>query len=884
MKEERKSPEELLKEIARLRQRISELEISETRRQLAERELRENERNYRQLVELSPDAVIVHEGGKIVFINGAGINLMGARYAGQIVGKSIMDFVHPDYRGIAAERIRWVMEKGLDIPFIVEKFLRLDGKDVYGEAGGIPCTYGGKQAILSVIRDISERLQMEKDLQESEARYRTMVESLQEGLGIVDDKENFLLVNQAYCNILQYSRDELLRMNLGDVILQEEMPRIMDETLKRKLGMSSRYEVRMRRKDGQIRTLRASVNPWFDETGNYKGAVALVLDITDQKHAEAALKNSEEKYRLVVEHASEAIIIAQQGMIKFVNPKGEGTLLRTAAELTSKPFVEFIHPEDRDMVLTRHRRRTRGEGDDIPREYEFRIIDGNGATRWVEIKIVVVDWDGEPATLNLLTDITERRQMEEALMLSERKYRDLVENANSIIMRMDTEGRVTFFNEYAQRFFGYVEQEILGRSVLGTIMPETESSGRNLKELLRSICSSPDNYQINENENFTSDGRLVFVSWTNKAIYDDGGNFTGVLCVGNDITERKKTEDQLAYLSLHDPLTGLRNRAFFEQQMKLARPPVGIIVCDVDGLKFVNDTLGHDKGDRLLSIAAEVIRKCIREHDALARIGGDEFAVLLRVADSHVIEKVIRRIKAAARERMDADPGIPLSISVGFAVSSDPDRSVGEIFKEADNAMYREKLHQSQSARSLFISSFMNVLQMRRLATEEESLRLLDLAASLAAAVGLPERSVSDVRLLARFHAIGLVGIADEILFRPGKLTVDELKEMQRHSEIGHRIAISVPELAPIADWILKHHEWWDGSGYPMGLKGEGIPVECRVMAVAEAYDAMRSERPHRKAMTREQAVGELRRCSGTQFDPRLVPIFVEILDRTPSL
>ena len=153
-----------------------------------------------------------------------------------------------------------------------------------------------------------------------------------------------------------------------------------------------------------------------------------------------------------------------------------------------------------------------------------------------------------------------------------------------------------------------------------------------------------------------------------------------------------------------------------------------------------------------------------------------------------------------------------------------------------------------------------------------------DLVESLAIAIGLPEHKVTDLRLLAHFHDIGKVGIPDRILFKPGPLTTEEVVEMRRHCEIGHRIALSSPDLVPIADGILKHHEWWNGNGYPLGLKGEEIPLECRILSIADSYDAMTSDRPYRKGMAHEEAVAEMLRCSGTQFDPRLVQHFLDTL------
>lgn len=351
-----------------------------------------------------------------------------------------------------------------------------------------------------------------------------------------------------------------------------------------------------------------------------------------------------------------------------------------------------------------------------------------------------------------------------------------------------------------------------------------------------------------------------------------------------DITERKCIERQLQYLSFHDTLTGLYNRAYFEEEMRRLEDnrhlPVGIMVCDVDGLKMINDTFGHDAGDRLLVAAAGIIKKCFRKSDVVARIGGDEFAVILADCDRQGLERACLKVRHALEEYNAGNPEFTLNLSMGFAVKDSYNTSLYEVFKVADNNMYQEKLHHNQSARSAVVHALMRALAARDFITGGHAERLECLVMGLARIAGVPEHHLADLRLLAQFHDIGKVGIPDRVLFKPGPFDAGERAEMQRHCLLGHRIALSVPDLAPIADWILKHHEWWNGGGYPLGLKGEEIPLECRILAIADAYDAMTRDRPYKKAVSHEEAVEELKRCAGTQFDPRLVAKFIEVIER----
>ncbi|MDR3561142.1 MAG: diguanylate cyclase [Negativicutes bacterium] len=376
------------------------------------------------------------------------------------------------------------------------------------------------------------------------------------------------------------------------------------------------------------------------------------------------------------------------------------------------------------------------------------------------------------------------------------------------------------------------------------------------------------------------DGGEKWVQSTAKPQRRTGGTveWTGMLL---DITGRKRVEADLRRLGAQDELTGLYNRSFFETVLRRDNQKFAgaLIVFDIDGLKRINVAFGYAAGDKLLVAAADIIKLSLRDGDIAARIGGDEFIALLPGASEGEAGKIARAIREGIVSHGLAHLRVPFSVAVGVAVAGKEGSSLLDACKAAEESMGREKLHHAASVRSNTVQALGKALEARDYSTEGHASRLQGMALMLAMAAELPEDKFGDLRLLALFHDIGKVAIPDDILFKPGPLTDEERVKMRNHCEIGHRMASGLPDLAPIAEWILKHHEWWNGDGYPLGLSGGEIPLECRIIAIVDAYDAMINERPYRSAMSHREAIAELRRHSGCQFDALLVDRFVNLVE-----
>lgn len=512
----------------------------------------------------------------------------------------------------------------------------------------------------------------------------------------------------------------------------------------------------------------------------------------------------------------------------------------------------------------------------LPSDARCKLIDKQGYLKdvFVTTRKVPRSTTSEVSFLDIgsLADSTERDRTNDV------KYRSIVESTDDAIYMVDADCRYIFANETVLMGLGLPEDAVVGQSYSDF---HTFEDAREFRNVVDRVFETGDSHRY---EHKDSKEERYFLRTLSPVKDAHTKQIKHVTVISKEITELKKTEEKLKYLSLHDVLTGLYNRAYFEEEMRRIDTGrfdlVGLIICDIDGLKLVNDTLGHDRGDELIRTASKVIKESFRESDVVARVGGDEFAILLPNSPLSKVENICARIKNAIASYNTTNPKLPLSISTGFAVRSGYIKNVSELYREADNNMYREKLYGSQSARNAIIRNLINTVETRGLTTRDERERFQRMVTALASSVGLPEERIKDLHLLAQFHDIGNAGIHERILFKPDRFTTDELLEVQKHTDIGHRIAQAVPELNHIADLILKHHEWWNGNGYPLGLKGEEIPLESRIIALAIAYDAMTNPRPYRGVMSRQEAIEELRKCSGTQFDPLLVEKFIETIKR----
>ena len=847
-----------------------------TDRKQMEEALRESERQLSTLMGNLPGMAyrcLNDRNWTMLFVSEGCYPLTGYRSSNLLQNRTVAyaDLVHPDDVDMVWDAVQEELEMSgrFEIEYRIvtaegeEKHVWEQGTSVY-EGHSLVCLEG-------FITDITERKQAEEALRESEERFKTLLENLPGGIFAHDLDGRILMVNAQASKNTGYSREELLRMTVWDID-PYAATREDQNTLWQRLetGESTTIESIHIMKDGTQYPTEIHLNALTLDEQHI--ILPIAFDISWRKQFEQALRESEQQFRTLFIESPVSITIHDKdnGEIIDANPQAFASYgLSSVEEMNARGI--FMEPPYSYTEALGWIRKAVTEG---PQQFEWLNRNVYGVLFWQQVRLIPITINDVERVVATAIDITELKQTEEAFRKSEERYRKLINTSPDAIALVDVDefGRFLTVNPTMAQRFGLTQGELEGKTYQ-EVMPKPLADKRiiDAKKSLNEeeIVCIEDERQDRYLQNYyvpiaTSDNQRTFQ------------------IISRDITERKQMEEKLKEMSFRDSLTGLYNRNFFEEEMVRLGDgryqPIGIVVCDLDGLKFVNDTLGHQAGDQMLIQSADILRQNFRSSDILARIGGDEFAILLTETNSEVVQQMLQRLRQEIEDYNNSYPEIPFSLSVGHALGEGELTDMQALFREADNRMYREKLQREGSARSAILHALTSSMEARDFDTEDHCDRLQELAASVARSLNLSQDFVNDLYLLTRFHDLGKVGIPDQILLKPGALTEEEWRQMRQHCEIGHRIASSVPDLEPIADFILKHHERWDGHGYPMGLSGEDIPLQCRILAIADAYDAMTSDRPYRKAMTREEAIAELRRCSGTQFDPELVEQFIQIL------
>lgn len=483
------------------------------------------------------------------------------------------------------------------------------------------------------------------------------------------------------------------------------------------------------------------------------------------------------------------------------------------------------------------------------------------------------------------------------------------------IIFANEKGKILFWNKKAKDIFGYSNEEIIGKPIL-TIIPQEfiDKHQKGFDKYIKGRKPVSAGKTL-ETKGLTKQGEKISIELSIhslKALKGKGGSKNLFFVIIRDISKRVKLQQKLFQQSITDPLTGLYNRRYFDKILKSEferseryKRSFSVIVVDIDGFKQVNDLYGHSFGDEILIKAKDVFEKSLRKLDSAYRYGGDEFGMILPETPKEGAMDVAERVRGRFIKKCKLnDRRIRLSLSIGLASFPEDGKDENSLIGAADRRMYHSKGEGGNHITGYTINELIGTkdeailrsltaltvkMEENRLGSlwseASHSQKIRTLAMEIGRRIGLTSERVSVIEQASMFHDIGMLYISKNILLKTGKLARQEKVEIRKHPLIGEEIidlVLASPDkkdLKDISSIVGQHHEWFNGQGYPRGLKGEDIFVEARILHTADTYEAMMSDRPYRKALKKNKTIEELKKNSGTQFDPRVVKLLLEIVE-----
>jgi diguanylate cyclase (GGDEF)-like protein/PAS domain S-box-containing protein len=898
--------------------------------------------------------------GNLLFVNDA-FAAMHGHDPDELVGEHLSIFHTPEQIPAVEAANRQIQERG---EFIGEIWhVRHDGTvfPTLMHNSRLRNEAGTPIGMIATVRDITERKRVEEALRGAKEFSEGLIASMQEGFSVLDSRGVHVDVNPALCQMTGFSREELIGVGPPHPYwppeAYEEIERAFQKTLRGRFGS---FELTFMRKNGERFPVIVSPSWIRDSQGNVVSYFATFKDITERKRVEQALRESEERLKILFEFAPDAYYLNDlQGNFVDGNRAAEAMTGYKREELIGRNMAEvnLIPPEQTAKAAANVVGNARGlpSGPD-----EFTLIRKDGSQVPVEIRTFPVKIEDQTLVLSIARDITARKRAEQALRESESKYRTLVENLQQKVFFKDRNSVYVSCNEKYARDLNISPDEIAGKT-------DCDFYPKELADKYRAddkrIMESGETEDIEEE--YLQDGRKAYVHTVKTPVRDENGSVVGVLGVFWDVTERRKAEQERARLhaelevrTITDSLTGLYNHAYFYQRLaeeidrsKRYRRGFAVVMMDVDDFKRYNDSRGHQAGDEMLRLVGDCIRTGLRSSDIAFRYGGDEFAAILPHANTAKARAAVERINGRitkSLKQMDGGSAVRLSLSAGVACFPDDGTAGDDLVRIADAALYKAKwvarardiMGQREDIQSL-ISALVSrrsgveapaggAIVLRPEALHEQQARIVssvassiavalkdagvsqaledpdlqvlatvgaaaeikdryirghqertsEVAAALAGEMGLSPERVRDIRIAGLLHDIGKVSVSESVLNKPGRLTKREFASIKDHPIVGTSLVSQVKGFERLAPIVRHHHERFDGKGYPDGFAGEQIPLEAHILSVADVFDAMTHERSYRKALSREQAIAELERGAGTQFDPAVVKAFLALVKR----
>lgn len=724
---------------------------------------------------------------------------------------------------------------------------------------------------------------------------------------LVIDSETGKIVNanQAATRFYGYSKETLLTMNISDIntLTPEEIKVEMRDAIQQSRNY---FNFTHRLKTGEVRNVEVYSYPYASDKGDNL-LLSTIYDVTWKFEAEASARNN----RIVIISLLVIMLIVAGVLLIYLNNSRKK--IRKSRENLQSLFDNMkegfaIH----EMVF---------DENGVPTDYRFLEVNKSfeaytGLSReavkgktlkevipetesyWIERYGQVV-MSGEPDHFveylggigkwfsvsvyspakgrfaTLFSDITEEKNLQQSLMIEKKLLETTLISIADGVISTDAEGKIDVMNPTAELLTGISQSDAEGLDYFEVFQLFDEHNGepcyRDFYELVHNSDLQTDIFLRNKN------GKLIPIEFTASPIRTDG-HYSGIVIVFRDYTEKREREERILYLSYHDQLTGLYNRRFFEEEINRLDTernlPWTLAVCDVNGLKLTNDAFGHLAGDALLKGIADLLTAHCRTEDLVARIGGDEFAILFPHTDYKTAGEIVKRIYEAIGK--SPKEKIVHSLSIGWFTKTNIETTVEEVFIKAEEQMYRKKLTESQSMRNQTIKVILDTLYKTSDRERLHSQGVMQYSMVIGEILGLDYDSMKDLETASLLHDIGKIAINLDLLEKTTPLSEAEMVEIRKHPESSYQILKSVDQYSSLSEYVLSHHERWDGTGYPRQMKGEEIPLISRIISIADALDAITAGRPHKLRQSFEQALEEIRKNAGTQFDPVIAEKFLD--------